>query len=1293
MPTPNECRWSGLHCATMPFAPLTISVVNPVDDDLGFVAHLAVGPDRIVGVGGTSSPVVLLSSTGRGFTPALAPERGLRCAVFGDDWVAVVGEYGTVAVAEEVDILASLSDDCVDEDEGWLSIDADLDGCAYYLGYGPDGLLWVTGDNGYCARILGSGGNSDKFWRASRIPLDFDGRVFTAQAIGEQMFLGLDDGRLAVVHGSGDGDTVEYRHTGARAPLTTIVSTPTGTVVLAGDNGFLARSTDHGLTFTRVESGTPVAIEDLTVLADGRLVAVGGRGVVLVSDDDGVSFASVDSGVSRTLWCVTPFGPGALIGGDDGLVLRFAPDDDDTWADRPDVFGGPRTLDAAFEGGPEGFLGERLAAYLEAVGPRPPTDEDESPEDEEPAVGEEPDDELDDEDNRDPIAAKEGMRAYRLLRRNGDANDFQAVWGAPMPAEYAEFRAATTPANVWSTFDEFRLNADLLPDVPAEENLFELVVLRDQQAYLGTGLAEVFGGVFHIGSQGNGDSYHLAVYAQPRDSGHTMPRQVLHYDHEEHRFSDIFADELSSLVYLSALEGAQDRRLISRDCYTAGLRSLYGKVDPTWHFSIGSKDPDFVRLEQYASLPEYLFFRSRWIQTLLKNDRVYGVKDAPSYFADNLNPIITADVAAARLNTCTTSVPTALYSMWRAFLFDEPTLDDYLRVCATVPARLTRDCARLIEELRAGTRTRLGSISDVPAWLAQIRALDLDPRRADDRAREAEQAARRDAEHAMRIAAELADLNPADPSDLAEFAQRSWVHLDDAIYHRQVLAALRRDPARAEVVDRVFTVAAMYPDARRKAARLLAPGLDPVLEVLLVGALVRGDQSAEPQNEQPQQFHALGVGELLQVRAAAGLADRRVAAALRPLLAVEEEYNHRRQVAVRVLGALCDRESIPALIDMIINTPILDMLDSVGKEDLLIEGARALGAMPDPAAIPALTSLVTPKQRYYDKVRSVAASALAACRAASAEPAEIDDDVLDQLLHTIASDIDADDIVDAHVAYGQIARGLDPQRRVLALAKLTATPSNRDDLLPRLARAVAIHFASTGSDPGSDIASLLNEALTTRDWNHDYTVKRLTQALRIAADFPDLVEASSLTWLTRFDEAELRGAAHDLLAAIGTPLDPAPVFDDVRARALSDTDLVAAISDPHLVGRAALIIEASHRGLTDAWPAIISAVNDVAARTDHRSPLNQDRAVVDAAVAAMAAGPLTEEVITCLDALLRHPHRDMKWDLMRCAPHDPRLIDGMRYVAAEKWGWQESAALDWLAQVGDQGSQTDRGVH
>jgi hypothetical protein len=211
-----------------------------------------------------------------------------------------------------------------------------------------------------------------------------------------------------------------------------------------------------------VRTDLDVDLEAVAVLADGQLVVVGDRGQILVSHDDGRSWRGVASDLTAHLWAVERFGAGVIIGGDEGLVVKLAPAGDDTWADRVNVFGGAKPLDAAFVGGPRGFItGGGLATYLDALKEAKPAGE----EAEEEAAGHghgHGEDEDEDEDGGE--AADDGeAEAFRILAADGDAADFRANYGVELPAEAAAFRAVTAGRDPWSSFAEFRLDNPLRP--------------------------------------------------------------------------------------------------------------------------------------------------------------------------------------------------------------------------------------------------------------------------------------------------------------------------------------------------------------------------------------------------------------------------------------------------------------------------------------------------------------------------------------------------------------------------------------------------------------------------------------------------------------------------------------------------------------------------------------------------------------------------------------------------------------------------------------------------------------
>lgn len=452
--------------------------------------------------------------------------------------------------------------------------------------------------------------------------------------------------------------------------------------------------------------------------------------------------------------------------------------------------------------------------------------------------------------------------------------------------------------------------------------------------------------------------------------------------------------------------------------------------------------------------------------------------------------------------------------------------------------------------------------------------------------------------------------------------------------------------------------------------------LDDELEDAAVQLAVDGSE------DQGQQLAAYGA-ELLRERAVAGKLDPRAAERLIPVLATPARDEQRRHAIVEILAALRYRAAVPALIEILETTPIRSALDAAGKGPLIAATASALGAIGDPAAVPVLSRVVAAPGAHNDGPRAAAAEALATCLAALPEPRHVDDAVLAELLTTICERNDGELNAEAHFAYGHVVRLLTPERRADARRKLADADTARDDAIAVLARQAALVLASPTTPidaPPRELKPLLHEGLTQLDYDHEYTVRNIRVALRVAEIVPDLVEPDDLVWLTRFAEADIRRTAHALLARLGRPQPEAPAFDRVSARGLDDTMLVRLIAEPHVVGRAALIAEAARRRLADARDAVIAACHDVVtrARQGAENLLDPDSRILEAGVPFLLSLPLDQAAISLFDRMLRHSNVHVKWEIVDEAPPDDRLIGAMFHVLAESWGWQADAARVWL---------------
>lgn len=101
-------------------------------------------------------------------------------------------------------------------------------------------------------------------------------------------------------------------------------TSPRGTIIAVGTDGFIARSNDGGESFERIKVAGP-AIDSLLNVesnASGRFVASGTAGVILTSDNDGRTFKRVKNDFDDRWFCgVARFGDRVLVGGDAAVVL------------------------------------------------------------------------------------------------------------------------------------------------------------------------------------------------------------------------------------------------------------------------------------------------------------------------------------------------------------------------------------------------------------------------------------------------------------------------------------------------------------------------------------------------------------------------------------------------------------------------------------------------------------------------------------------------------------------------------------------------------------------------------------------------------------------------------------------------------------------------------------------------------------------------------------------------------------------------------------------------------------
>lgn len=1271
---------------------LKLRILSSPSSRRGYIAEICEAGGAIMAVGGTSRAVtVLASSDGEHFWPRTTPARGLRDVCVDGDEVVIVGEYGLVARS-------------ADHGATWRELTSNSSGCLFSaLADAERGVVWICGDAGYLAEVRGDSLQRKDIGVSERLSA-------VARGAGALWLLGYGGGLYRF-----DGEQAREVMRGPKG-LTSLVELPSGTLLISGDGGQLYRSSDGGESFARVELEIEEDLEAVAVTRGGVAVLLGGGATLWVSSDDGVSFTPVDHGLSSgtSLWTACPFGDGLLLGGDEGLIAYLGAEGASPYQGRPDRFWQAKPLEAILSPGPEGFLGERLRAYIVQVNPElaaapaaasqdsepaQPASDAEAAEGVAEASNEDSDDESDEAAQDEESAAGEDAWQAAASRYagglwSGSCADYEAVWGLPPPPELVAFEQAVEGANLYSSFHELRLDVSLLADPPPEKNLFEMLILGDQLNYLGTGLPEVFGGVTCFGLLGNGDTYHLEVAQEAPE----RPRAVVFWDHEEHRFSHLFADSLESLVYLSAVCHAADDELISTEVAAQGYRALSGKVAPSWHFSMKDRAPEHEPYEPRgeADVVRYLVARASWMIALFRQDGVVQMKDVASRFYANLNPALTPEVVQARLTIARGKVPTALYSMWRAFFFDEPELEQWLEVGRAHRARLARDAARLIDELRAG-RNQLGKIGDVGRWLSRFRALDLDPRRAAARAAEAEAAARVERERTERLRQSLADALSRGTA-----AALLWSALDAATARPALWQATLATPAHGAARAALEYLArggysydnSIYREEEYAACRLAAELADGAVQALLVGEALwpaprpaqdDEDEAADGEAAAPVWVASHHAWHVLVRIARLGRLAPEALAPLRAALEVEsfeDRVGQRLTWVASVLGEARDRGCVPALVRLLERMPAEGEFETALKyDDLIGKLAATLRQIGDPAGATALARFAASRSLRMRHARIESSYALARLA-----PATGPKELLTGALELCTKINNGEENARALVAYGLVAAAQpESEHAALAQALRDTEPMASSYVEVQLAKAVALR--SLGQPPTSaelTVATLLERSLTEPAWKEEYTVRRCKWALEMFELAPEVPAALLAPALALRDE-DLTDALLPVLRAHGVAAEPPRQLTVFAAAEASAAELVALVADEELAGRHFAARELARRGEASGRAALELAAAKVAERAPQQPgadlPGGEGRLLTEC-VRALRRLPEAESTLALFAQLLSHPNRDVKGPVLRDPPAHPSLAAAMRKVAAEKWGWQESTAREWLEAHG-----------
>ena len=196
---------------------------------------------------------------------------------------------------------------------------------------GPDkpflNLYFQTADTGY---VLGAynlifrttdGGKTWQPWQ-DRVANPRGFHLYGMARSGDALFIAGEQGLLLRAT---DGETFTPLATPYKGSWFGIVAATDGALVAYGLRGNAWRSTDQGETWSRIDTGVPVAISAGRLLADGRLALVAQSGAVLLSADGGARFEALSGLPPLPLSGLAQAPDGQLVAASLAGALRLAP--------------------------------------------------------------------------------------------------------------------------------------------------------------------------------------------------------------------------------------------------------------------------------------------------------------------------------------------------------------------------------------------------------------------------------------------------------------------------------------------------------------------------------------------------------------------------------------------------------------------------------------------------------------------------------------------------------------------------------------------------------------------------------------------------------------------------------------------------------------------------------------------------------------------------------------------------------------------------------------------------------
>lgn len=333
-----------------------------------------------------------------------------------------------------------------------------------------------------------------------------------------------------------------------------------------------------------------------------------------------------------------------------------------------------------------------------------------------------------------------------IARRPLTAARFAELYGIALPEELSAWLAAVKDS---PKLGPITLGPDL--DYAVDGNVVEAAIVEYQAAPGRTTLWQSMAAA----SLPIGRIFGLDLVLGLFEAVNRVPNGVYPLDATDDTIGTPIARSLDDFAYLVAVLAADACGALSRSALVPAYEKLRGRIELPGGFgdfesralpggSGGDVEGDTTTdhregfsLRRPSSMPRGHHFRGRWLGAFLRGhvDEAYELFlpawDAPM-------DKTTGDELAALLDGIKHRISTAIYGVFRAWIFQKAELPQILEAAKASPSKIVRDAGALVAELAAG-RKALGAVADLEAVRAAFVALKPAEKKTEESTEEEEE--------------------------------------------------------------------------------------------------------------------------------------------------------------------------------------------------------------------------------------------------------------------------------------------------------------------------------------------------------------------------------------------------------------------------------------------------------------------------------------------------------------------------------------------------------------------------